>query len=87
MFQGGGVVSEDGGLVGVPIRLVVHLYKEQRIIIDLFMDRQNRWRPIEMRHGDCTYLPGYWQCGGIHKNKWRARGSERAGLLFVPPPL
>lgn len=41
---------------GVPIRLVVHLYKEQRIIIDLFMDRQNRWRPIEMRQAGRLYV-------------------------------
>lgn len=31
------------------VLLVVHLYKERRIIIDLFMDRLNRERPMEMR--------------------------------------
>lgn len=56
MFQAGGGCREDVGLVGVSILLGVHLYKEQRIIIDLFMVGQNRWRPIEMSQGDCTYL-------------------------------
>jgi len=32
------------------------LYKEQWIIIDLFMDRQNRWRPIEMRQAGRLYI-------------------------------
>lgn len=47
------------GVVGVPIRLAVHLYKEQRIIIDLFMDRQNRWRPIEMRQAGRLYISAW----------------------------
>lgn len=55
MFQGGGADGE-GVAVVVPIRLAVHLYKEQRIIIDLFMDRQNRWRPIEMRQAGRLYI-------------------------------
>lgn len=55
MFQEGGADGE-GVAVVVPIRLVVHLYKEQRIIIDLFMDRQNRWRPIEMRRAGRLYI-------------------------------
>lgn len=58
MFRGGGV-GEEGGGAGVPIRLVVHLYKEQRIIIDLFMDRQNRWRPIEMRQAGRLYISAW----------------------------
>ena len=56
MFQAGGV--GEGG-VGVSILLGVHLYKEQRIIIDLFMDGQNRRRPVETSRGDRPFLPGY----------------------------
>lgn len=58
MLQEGGADGE-GVAVVVPIRLVVHLYKEQRIIIDLFMDRQNRWRPIEMRQAGRLYISAW----------------------------
>lgn len=82
--------------MGVPIRLVVHLYKEQRIIIDLFMDRQNRWRPIEMRQAGRLYISArilaMWRDSQKQVASQRQRASERGtaaplGLLFVPPPL
>lgn len=76
-------------VVGVPIRLVVHLYKEQRIIIDLFMDRQNRWRPIEMRQAGRLYISAQILANveGFNKNKWRANSSsssERATAVAAP---
>lgn len=101
MFQEGGAMigreREVVVVVGVPIRLVVHLYKEQRIIIDLFMDRQNRWRPIEMRQAGRLYISAQILANveGFNKNKWRANSSSsserrrwRLRSAFVcPPPL
>lgn len=88
MFQDGG--GREGGVVGVvgvgvPIRLVVHLYKEQRIIIDLFMDRQNRWRPIEMRGaGETVHIcPDTGDVEGFTKTSGEPAAAPRG--LCLPP--
>lgn len=89
MFQDEGADGEGG----VSIRLVSHLYKEQRIIIDLFMDRQNRWRPMEMRQAGRLYISarilaivveGFTKTSGEPTRAAASDGAAAAQLLFVP---
>lgn len=70
-------------MAGVPIRLVVHLYKEQRIIIDLFMDRQNRWRPIEMRQAGRLYVSARILEMWRDSTKQAASQQQRRAAAFV----